>query len=169
MDALKLLEDIYYETQTLEYGQAAKIDSLRLKTAMVIRNVVGEESDYLNELSIAISYMTYREIFQQGKDKLVNILNTIEDEVTYFYKPEDSSKKIETENQSNKVFIVHGHDEAMKQSVARTIEKMGLTPIILHEQPSVGRTVIEKFTENSDVNFAIVLLSPDDIAYPKEL
>lgn len=65
---------------------------------------------------------------------------------------------------SNKVFVVHGHDNAAKESTARFLEKIGLQPIILHEQPSSGRTVIEKF-ENyaSDIAFAVVLLTPDDI------
>jgi predicted nucleotide-binding protein len=67
-----------------------------------------------------------------------------------------------------KVFVVHGKDELMKQVVARTIEQLGLKPIILHEQADKGRTVIEKFTECSDVDYAVILLSPDDYAYPKE-
>ena len=62
------------------------------------------------------------------------------------------------------VFVVHGHDEEMKQAVARTLETLDLTPIVLHEQHDGGRTVIEKFTDYSDVDFAIVLISPDDIA-----
>lgn len=62
-----------------------------------------------------------------------------------------------------KVFIVHGHNEVIKQTVARTIEKIGLIPIILAEQPDKGRTVIEKFeSEGNDVGFAIVLLTADD-------
>ena len=62
-----------------------------------------------------------------------------------------------------KVFIVHGHDDTAKQTVARTLEKIGLTPIILAEQPDKGRTVIEKFeNEGYDVGFAIVLLTADD-------
>ena len=36
-------------------------------------------------------------------------------------------------------------------------------PIILHEQPNQGRTVIEKFEAHSDVSFAVVLLTPDDM------
>jgi len=72
-----------------------------------------------------------------------------------------------TVKQGNRIFIIHGHDEAMKQTVARTLEKLGLTPVILHEQPNIGRTIIEKFTDYSDVSFAIALLSPDDIVYPK--
>lgn len=64
-----------------------------------------------------------------------------------------------------KVFVVHGHDDAAKNGVARFIEKMRLHPIILHEQPNGGRTVIEKFeTYSNDVAFAVVLLTPDDLA-----
>ncbi len=63
---------------------------------------------------------------------------------------------------SRKVFIVHGHDGEAKAEVARFIEKLGFTPIILHEQASKGRTIIEKVESNSDVGFAVVLLTPDD-------
>lgn len=63
-----------------------------------------------------------------------------------------------------KVFVVHGHDNEAKEGVARFLEKLGLQPIILHEQPSAGRTIIEKFeTYASDIAFAVVLLTPDDV------
>jgi predicted nucleotide-binding protein len=67
---------------------------------------------------------------------------------------------------SRKVFVVHGRDDAAKEGVARFVEKMGLQPIILHEQPNGGRTIIEKFEMYSDdVAFAVVLLTPDDVGY----
>lgn len=66
---------------------------------------------------------------------------------------------------NNNIFIVHGHNEAMRLSVARTIEKLGLEPVILHEKSNQGQTIIEKFLTNSNVGFAIVLLSSDDIGY----
>lgn len=47
--------------------------------------------------------------------------------------------------QARKVFVVHGHDEAALQTVARFLEQLGLEPIILSEQPDAGRTIIEKF------------------------
>ena len=66
---------------------------------------------------------------------------------------------------SNDIFIVHGHNEEMKQNVARVVSLLGLKPIILHEQPNGGKTVIEKFERNAeDINFAIILLSADDLA-----
>jgi predicted nucleotide-binding protein len=62
-----------------------------------------------------------------------------------------------------KVFLVHGHDEAVLEAVARFIGHLGLTPVILHEQASKGRTVMEKLEEHGDVGFAVVLLTPDDV------
>ena len=63
---------------------------------------------------------------------------------------------------SNKVFIVHGHDGEVRETVARFLEKIGFEAIILHEQANQGRTVIEKVEANGDVGFAVVLLTPDD-------
>lgn len=63
---------------------------------------------------------------------------------------------------SKKVFVVHGHDGEPKQAVARFLESLGFEPVILHEQPNGGRTIIEKFEKNADVGFAVVLLTPDD-------
>jgi hypothetical protein len=64
---------------------------------------------------------------------------------------------------SRDIFLVHGRDDAMKESVARFLEKLDLHTVILHEQPNMGRTVIEKFEAHSDVGFAVVLLTPDDV------
>jgi len=63
---------------------------------------------------------------------------------------------------SREIFVVHGHDEAAKESVARVLEKLGLKPIILSEQPNLGLTLLEKFVSSSNVTFAIVILMPDD-------
>ena len=63
---------------------------------------------------------------------------------------------------TRKVFIVHGHDDALKNAVARFLSRVGLSPVILHELPNRGRTIIEKFIDHSDVGFAVVLLTADD-------
>lgn len=63
---------------------------------------------------------------------------------------------------SSKVFVVHGHNHGVKEAVARFLEKLDLDPIILHEKPNAGRTVIEKFSDYADVQFAVVLLTADD-------
>jgi predicted nucleotide-binding protein len=61
------------------------------------------------------------------------------------------------------IFIVHGHDEVAKQQVARLLTKLELNPIILHEQPNSGRTIIEKFEDYATkTSYAVVLMTPDD-------
>ena len=70
-------------------------------------------------------------------------------------------------SQSRRVFVVHGHNEEFKQTVARTLEQLDLEPIILHEQADRGRTVIEKFEQSADVDFAVVLMSGDDFGGAK--
>jgi predicted nucleotide-binding protein len=70
--------------------------------------------------------------------------------------------------QSQKVFVVHGHDEGALQALARFLEQLGLTAIILREQPDQGRTIIEKFEDcAAEVGFAVVLLTPDDVGNPE--
>ncbi len=64
----------------------------------------------------------------------------------------------------NKVFIVHGHNGELKESVARLIERQNIQAIILSEQANSGNTIIEKFEENSDVQAAICLFTEDNIA-----
>lgn len=69
---------------------------------------------------------------------------------------------------ARKVFIVHGHDGEAKETLARFLDRLGLEPIILHEQPNGGATLIEKFEVFSrDVAFAVVLLTPDDVGAKK--
>jgi predicted nucleotide-binding protein len=65
---------------------------------------------------------------------------------------------------SNRVFVVHGHDEARKNQLEGLLIEMGLDPIVLHRKPDEGLTIIEKFEKYSDVGFAFILLTPDEVA-----
>jgi predicted nucleotide-binding protein len=68
---------------------------------------------------------------------------------------------------ANSVFLVHDHDEATKEKVARFLEKVGMDVIILHEKVNQGMTIIEKFEEYAaQAGFAIVLFTPDDLGFP---
>ncbi|HVA00955.1 MAG TPA: nucleotide-binding protein [Terriglobia bacterium] len=79
--------------------------------------------------------------------------------------PQESYKapRAAAPSNANKVFIVHGHDSGLRETVARFVTQLSLEPVILHEKPNEGNTVIEKFEQHSqDVGFAIILLTPDD-------
>lgn len=75
----------------------------------------------------------------------------------------EQQSPVGTSSSHSRVFIVHGHDEAARESLARFLEKLGIEAVILHEQASSGRTIIEKLEDFSDVSFAAILLTPDDV------
>jgi predicted nucleotide-binding protein len=61
------------------------------------------------------------------------------------------------------VFVVHGHDDGMREQVASLLRRLHLEPVILQQEPDQGRTIIEKFEAHAlEVGYAVVLLSPDD-------
>lgn len=64
---------------------------------------------------------------------------------------------------TRKVFIAHGRDETAIETMESFVKKLDLKPIILSQQPSQGKTIIEKFEANSNVSYAIALLTGDDI------
>lgn len=68
------------------------------------------------------------------------------------------------------IFIVHGHDEAARDSIRVFVQRItGVMPISLAEEPAKGRTIIEKFEAVGGVAaYVIVLLSPDDVGQTTE-
>ena len=175
MSNIELFSDLKQHALELTYSNGAALDALLRRTEMIARNTFGDSSKYLEDVKrLRFSpgvYPSSREIYlsswESGKNQLVNLISTMEEELRLFPTPSPIVKTQVTANDSCDVFVVHGHDEAMKQSVARTLSILNLNPLILHEKPNTGRTIIEKFTDYANVNFAIVLLSPDDIGRPR--
>ncbi len=64
----------------------------------------------------------------------------------------------------DRVFVVHGRDVAAKESVVEFLRGVGLTPIVLHDQPNKGRPLLTKFfSEAQLVTFAVILMTGDDV------
>ncbi len=109
-----------------------------------------------------------------GKDMQDSItrLEAIRDRLDLIPEPvglsRTSSAVVSAATTAHDVFVVHGHDQAAKEAVARFIEKLDLKVTILHEQPNAGRTIIEKFEAHSSVGFAVILLTPDDVGAPRD-
>lgn len=157
----------------LDYCSLKKILNL---LEMFIRKTFGNESYYLQELNtIGYSFepsLGYREPDMEwvdGTNKLINIIDTMIEEIRLFGASENDFRE---ENEKhliayNKIFIVHGHDEKMLLDVEKFVNKLKIDPIILKDQPDKSRTVIEKFEDLSDTDYAIILLSPDDYGRAK--
>jgi len=65
----------------------------------------------------------------------------------------------------SKVFIVHGHDDALINEVKAFLSAQSIEPIVLREQHDASLTIIEKlerYTNDPSIGFGIVLYTPDD-------
>jgi predicted nucleotide-binding protein len=93
-------------------------------------------------------------------------INTIRQyQVDMTLEPNEKKQAIKSNNLG---FLIHGHNQELKLEVARFLENdLKRKVIILHEQPSKGKTIIEKFESYSDVDFAVALWTADDIGNKK--
>lgn len=141
----------------------------------LLNNFISQKPDYHDMESVSDWF--YRLKSWAMSHKFDDIVKTTDDGI--FFLSSDSRrqeyvtklismiKNIRKENYSMgdtiKIFIVHGHDGELKESVARFLENQGLKPIILHEQANGGKTIIEKLECNTnDVRYAIILYTADD-------
>lgn len=164
-----LLDDL----SKLPHCDNKSVNKLQRRAELVITKVFTSSSLYLGELKRISFHPTHfdektydkdlSESWANGRDLFRNLCNTMLEGLQLTIPLPVTALK----PKSNKIFVVHGHDNEMKLAVARTIEQLGLEPIILYEQPDKGFTIIEKSVNYSDVGFAVVLLSPDDMGYPK--
>ena len=148
-------------------------------TEVAIENTFGGKSRHIGEFQ-QISYWAGvmpsssskdRRDYLKGLESATALLESMIGEIEEYWEDEDrpdSTPSTKTSEQltTNEVFVVHGRDEGAKDAVARFLTKLGLEPVVLHEQPNQGRTIIEKFEEYAQVGFAVVLLTPDDVGGP---
>jgi predicted nucleotide-binding protein len=66
-----------------------------------------------------------------------------------------------------RILVVSGTDEVMKQTLTGALRKLGLASVVMSEEPSQGKKIVDRFPDYADVGFAVVLLSPDVYVYPK--
>lgn len=112
-----------------------------------------------------ITHPKTQEILYQLEYALDIIIDDLNQKKEYIAHHEEET--IRSSKTDNMVFVVHGHDEGAKQTVARFLEQCGFVAVILHEQADGGRTIIEKIEQYADVVFAIVLYTPCDIGREK--
>ena len=67
-----------------------------------------------------------------------------------------------------KVFIVHGHSELNLHKTKLAILSLGFEPVILRDLPNAGQTLIQKFENYSNVEYAIVIYTACDYGCTKE-
>ena len=145
---------------------------------VAITNTFASESSHIEDFN-RINYWPiisssgtpnakFQTAYVKGLESAASVLESMIDEIKEYWEEDEQSShtfnsRVKMTKSTNKVFVVHGHDKAARETVARFLEKLELKPVVLHEQPNKGRTIIEKFENHADVGFVVVLLTPDDV------
>lgn len=180
----KLLAQIEKGNKVLTYNTVEEVSEYSDKwssyTILLLKKMFSTE-DYASEFEQCrrgVSFITYDRTYSEKlRDskrvtelriaKLESFVERLE-----LLEIDNQITSIETKNaltiNNHKVFIVHGHDGEAKQECARFLEKVGLEAIILHEQASKSKTIIEKIEEYSDVGFGVVIYTGCDVGAPKD-
>lgn len=168
--AIKAIKPNSWDDLHVAEGQAFK---WREYTRNILRSVFVDESacnSFARMTSNAAPWSMLPQaiaILNRNMDRDLTRLESILESLDFAVEPSDYSRPVEREVEEGmmdaRVFVVHSRTET-RQSVARVIEKLGLKAIILEEQATVGlSTLLEKIERYSDVQYAVVLMTPDDV------
>lgn len=177
MTNVELLDQLSGLVINMEFEDTTELDYIKKRINLYIKKMFNGDEKYANDIKripfesrlISADRQEKMRVWEEGRQRLINVIKTMQDEIRLFSESEkENDKTINEKSSSRKVFVVHGHDQAMKESVARCLDKLELEPIILHERSDQGRNVLQKLQdESSDVSFAVVLLSGDDTCIDK--
>ena len=155
-----------------------QFEKWRRDTEVAISFTFPGKTEYLNDFKrvrYSLSVISHRtsdydrnRAFVGGLEAAASRLESMIDEIEEYWEDDEPlvvapDTIISDPETTNEIFVVHGRDDGAKETVARFLTKLGLQPVILHEQPNQGRTIIEKFEQFAQVGFAVVLLTPDDL------
>ena len=95
---------------------------------------------------------------KHGLEKAIAMLQTLKEDIS----DENISEDSQQYREYDRIFVVHGHDGELRESVARVIERQGIEAVILNEKANCGRTIIEKLEEYGEAACAVCLFTSDD-------
>lgn len=166
------------DTAKNEYSKWNSFNEELLKRIFSTEELAKEYSQYYGsirviasgELSIREKIADLYKNIDKKNHRIDSIIERLElislaNSVAYTVTPGDESHR--SPGKTKKVFVVHGHDEIAKTTLEVFLHEIGLEPVVLHRQADEGLTIIEKFEKHSDVGYAFVLLTPDEVAYIK--
>lgn len=73
-----------------------------------------------------------------------------------------------SEDEKISIYIAHGLNEFIKEDVVHRVKLLGLNPILEKRSDEMGLSIIQHFNQQQDIKFAMVILTPDDLAHAKD-
>jgi predicted nucleotide-binding protein len=138
----------------------SEVDKIKIsQTEKLSKELIPEaRPKYASILGMVSGLSDEEIIMKEGKDVARQFITHLPR--TAKQKPSKASQRPHKD-----IFIVHGRDHTPMKELKTMLLEFGLNPVVLHEQPSGSRTIVEKLEKYSRVGFAFVLLTPDDAGY----
>ena len=179
IERLRKALDAIPELKELRHG-SQEFEKWRRDTRIAIKNTFVDNPNYIhdfNRIPFTLTVSSYidptpewkiQQAYVEGLKSAATFLKSMIGEIEEYWEDENQTPTTSVIPQngqidSKKVFVVHGRDNEARERVARFLEQLKLTPVILAEQSNQGRTIIEKFERHAQAAFAVVLLTPDDV------
>lgn len=178
--AIHLLENSLAEIPKLKTESTTSQPFIiwRRNTRVALQHVFGKESDQVGEfeevnfvppvMGVRVVGVDYSETdrrrskdaFEFGLLRAEAILKSMITDITYWV---NDSQDNNPENKPDVVFVAHGSNNEVRLETEKLLTQLELDHIVLQDQPHMGRTLIDKFEEESNKSgFAVIILTPDD-------
>lgn len=177
VDLTRKLELLDRQIVDANGGRPTDFEAWKQKTEVVLRNVLGKDSPILESFqgnryhpSMWTERTDFAPYVQAGVQRAVSMIESAKVELELQHELAEVLESAEKDARAKptpgrEIFIVHGHNDARKHEVARLMKGLtGEDPIILHEQPDMGRVLLEKFEQTAArTGFAVIIATGDDV------
>lgn len=185
MDLARKIEVLQKQIDDANDGRPEDLEAWKVETEVALRTVMGADHEHCatfgairywptvwssgvqhDEEAYRVAGVKKGMITLEAAKKELALLAEMEGRV----ETKAAAREREQASEPGPVFIVHGHDGDARKELARVLRALtGIDPIVLHEQASAGRTIIEKFEDfASGASFAVALLTADDLGRAKD-
>ena len=166
IERLQKALDAIVELELLQFD-SLEVQKWRRGTQSIVADTFGARSPHVRDFTDSLYRIRGYDV---GCDlePVASVLKSMIEEIEEYWEdkeqaPSSSGTQRREQPSPKEIFVIHGRDNEAKEMVARFLTRLALTPVILHEQPNQGRTIIEKFEQHAQVGFALALLTPDDV------
>lgn len=169
---IKKLEELIQDIETLkklnQRTESSEFKTWKRKGEKLLKEKFGDNSKEYFQFSKkrycpAVYGTGYNSELEYYQNRLSSVKTDLESYRIDFQEDIKATGNNPAKLNNKNVFIVHGHDNALKDRVCNLIHKVGYNPIVLHEQANLGKTIIEKIETFTDVCYGIVLYTPCDV------
>jgi predicted nucleotide-binding protein len=157
------IDDLLLDIGSPELGTARSAGSRRDRANAILRFALDHPEVTTAENSLLSAYLVRRTLVTTNDGES----DTSPPRTTSPQPPLSATPTERAQSSSgspDRVFIVHGQNDEARTAVVQHLRDVGLDPIVLHDQPNMGRHLLTKFIQEAElVTFAVVLMTDDDV------